>query len=176
MQVLHEGLIPCSKIYKVCHLNSYNNDVSVLNEIIDKGIRILKDNPNSLPFITKYADKKIVTTFLLSVIGGYRPEYMLLSFYDENMDLVGASLVSRGRPWYAPTGIQVINEECTVAFKRGVGLSRALAFSVERLAIKNDVKLILFSNANLPCKKMLENTFEKHLGYSSYKTFYKELI
>lgn len=174
MLVLHRGLIPSSKVYKVCVLNN-KEDIKILDIIFNKGVELIKDNPNSLAFVTKYSDKETIYKFLRNVVFyGEDNGYSLLSCYDQNEELVGASLVSWGSPWYAPTGVLVINEECTVAFKRGVGLARALANVLEKVAKDKGFKLVMFSNANLPNKKMLENTFEKHLGYSSYKTFYKE--
>lgn len=175
MLVLHEGLIPSSKVYKVCVLNNVE-DINILDTIFNKGIELIKDNPDSLPFVTKYSNKGIIYEFLRNVVL-YREDdgYFLLSCFDKDEELVGASLVSWGSPWYAPTSISVINEECTVAFKHGVGLSRALAYVLEKTAKDKGFKLVMFSNANLPNRKMLENTFEKHLGYSSYKTFYKEI-
>ena len=176
MLVLHEGLIPSSKIYKICVLNNVE-DIKLLDIIFNKGIELIKDNPDSLPFVTKYSNKGVIYEFLRNVVlYGEDDGYFLLSCFDKNDELVGASLVSWGSPWYAPTSIIVFNEECTVAFKRGVGLSRALAYFLEELAKEKGSKLVMFSNANLPNRKMLENTFEKHLGYSSYKTFYKEII
>ena len=176
MLVLHEGLIPSSKVYKICVLNNVE-DINILDIIFNKGIELIKDNPDSLPFVTKYSNKVIIYEFLRNVVlYGEDNDYFLLSCFDKNDELVGASLVSWGSPWYAPTSISVINEECTVAFKRGVGLARALAYVLEKTAKDRGFKLVMFSNANLPNKKMLENTFEKHLGYSSYKTFYKEII
>ena len=176
MLVLHEGLIPSSKVYKICVLNNVE-DIKILDIIFNKGIELIKNNPDSLPFVTKYSNKGIIYGFLRNaVLYGEDDGYFLLSCFDKNDELVGASLVSWGSPWYAPTSISVINEECTVAFKRGVGLSRALAYVLEKISKDRGFKLVMFSNANLPNKKMLENTFEKHLGYSSYKTFYKEII
>ena len=176
MLVLHEGLIPSSKIYKICVLNNVE-DIKILDIIFNKGIELIKDNPDSLPFVTKYSNKGIIYEFLRNVVLYVEDDgYFLLSCFDKNDELVGASLVSWGSPWYAPTSISVINEECTVAFKRGVGLARALAYVLEKTAKEKGFKLVMFSNANLPNRKMLENTFEKHLGYSSYKTFYKEII
>ena len=175
MLVLHEGLIPSSKVYKICVLNNVE-DIKILDIIFNKGIELIKNNPDSLPFVTKYSNKGIIYEFLRNVVlYGEDDGYFLLSCFDKNDELVGASLVSWGSPWYAPTSISVINEECTVAFKRGVGLSRALAHALENICKDRGFKLVMFSNANLPNKKMLENTFEKHLGYSSYKTFYKEI-
>lgn len=179
MLVLHEGLIPSSNLkdkYKVVLLNS-NTDINTFNNIFNKGLELLKYNPNSLPFITKYSDKTTAYRFLLEVTKGNIPEYgIIVVFKSDDLNPVGASLVSWGRPWYAPTGILVINEECTVALKRGVGIARILSFVLEKYASENkDFKLVMFSNANLPNRKMLENTYEKHLGYSSYKTFYKEV-
>lgn len=175
MLVLHEGLIPSSNVYKICVLNNVE-DLKILDIIFNKGIELIKNNPYSLPFVTKYSNKEIIYEFLKNVVL-YVDDYgyFLLSCFDKNDELVGASLVSWGSPWYAPTSISVINEECTVAFKRGVGLSRALAYVLEKVSKDRGFKLVMFSNANLPNKKMLENTFEKHLGYSSYKTFYKEI-
>ena len=173
MLVLHRGLIPSSKVYKVCLLHK---DFETLDFIFNKGIELIKNNPNSLAFVTKYSDKETIYKFLRNVVS-YEEDngYRLLSCFNKEDELVGASLVSWGSPWYAPTGVLVINEECTVAFKRGVGLARALAYVLEKVAKDEGFKLVMFSNANLPNKKMLENTFEKHLGYSSYKTFYKEI-
>lgn len=176
MLVLHEGLIPSSKVYKICVLKG-KEDIKILDYIFDKGIELIKYNPNSLPFVSKYSNKDIVYDFLKQIVlSEDNSGYCVLSCYDKDMELVGASLVSWGSPWYAPTSIQVINEECTVAFKRGVGLARALAHVLEKTAKDKGFKLVMFSNANLPDRKMLENTYEKHLGYSSYKTFYKEII
>ena len=175
MLVLHEGLIPSSKVYKICVLNNVE-DLKILDIIFNKGLELIKNNPDCLPFVTKYSNKEIIYEFLKNVVLYVEDYgYFLLSCFDKNDELVGASLVSWGSPWYAPTSVSVINEECTVAFKRGVGLSRALAYVLEKISKDRGFKLVMFSNANLPNKKMLENTFEKHLGYSSYKTFYKEI-
>lgn len=182
MLVLHEGQIsynPKGKSYKVGLLHG-KEDIVYLDEIFNKGIKLLKYNKDSLNFIRKYTDKDTTYNFLYNVVYQYDPDYkdysLIAVFDSETMELLGASLVSRGRPWYAPKGIHVYNEECTVAFKKGVGLARILSFTFETISSKdNDCKLIMFSNANLPNQKMLENTYEKHLGYSSYKTFYKEV-
>lgn len=174
MLVLHEGLIPSSKVYKIGLLHK---DFDILDTIFKKGLELIKYNPESLHFVTKYSNKETIYEFLKDVVSyGESNGYGVFGCFDQNNELVGASLVSWGSPWYAPTSIIVFNEECTVAFKRGVGLSRALAYFLEKLAKEKGSKLVMFSNANLPNRKMLENTFEKHLGYSSYKTFYKEII
>ena len=173
MLVLHVGRITCSKVVKICLLDK---DFDILDTIFKKGVELIKDNPDSLSFVTKYSDKETIYNFLRNVVQyGKDSGYFLLSCFDQNNELVGASLVSWGSPWYAPTSVIVFNEECTVAFKRGVGLSRALGHFLEGFAKDRKAKLVMFSNANLPSRKMLENTFEKHLGYSSYKTFYKEI-
>lgn len=182
MLVLHEGQIPYNpkgKSYKIGLLYG-KEDIVYLDEIFNKGIKLLKYNKDSLKFIRKYSDKDTAYSFLYNVVYKYYPEFkdyaLIVVFDSETMELLGASLVSRGRPWYAPEGIHVYNEECTVSFKKGVGLARILSYTFEVLASKDkDCRLIMFSNANLPNQKMLENTYEKHLGYSSYKTFYKEV-
>lgn len=170
MKVLVEGRISRSNVYKACLLGK--EDVTLLPEIVNKGLEIIKHNPNSHPFIKEFADKTTVMDFLKRVLTGEYDEFFVLVFYGEDDDLSGVSLVSRGRPWYAPEGVMFFNEECSVSFKRGLGLSRATAYVLEYLA-GVDVQLIAFSNANTLSNKMIENTFEKHLGYSSYKTFYK---
>lgn len=48
MLVLHEGLIPSSKVYKICVLKG-KEDIKILDYIFDKGIELIKYNPNSLP-------------------------------------------------------------------------------------------------------------------------------
>lgn len=179
MLVLHEGQIPYNpkdKSYKIGLLQG-KEDIVYLDEIFNKGIKLLKYNKDSLRFIRKYVDPKEVYSFLYNVIIQTYKDYDLIVVFDNKTnELLGVSLVSRGRPWYAPKGIHVYNEECTVSFKKGVGLARILSFTFETISSKdNDCKLIMFSNANLPNQKMLENTYEKHLGYSSYKTFYKEV-
>lgn len=172
MWVLAEGLTSLSNVSRVCVLQP--NDGDTLEYIIDKGVEIIRDNPDSLPFIKKYADIKTVRKFLKGVISGEFEDFIVLVFYNKENALSGASLVSRGRPWYAPEGVTFLNEECTVAFQKGLGLSRAMAYALENRAGTN-VRLLAFSNANTLNNKMLENTYEKHLGYSSYKTFYKEI-
>lgn len=172
MWVLAEGLTSLSNVSRIGVLQP--NDDDILEQIIDKGAKIIKDDPDSLPFIKKYADVKVVRKFLKGVISGEFEDFIVLVFYNKGNALSGASLVSRGRPWYAPEGVTFLNEECTVAFQKGLGLSRAMAHALENMACTN-VRLLAFSNANTLNNKMLENTYEKHLGYSSYKTFYKEI-
>lgn len=172
MWVLAEGLTSLSNVSRIGILQPQDGDI--LEQIIDKGVKIIKDNPDSLPFIKKYADVNVIRRFLKGVISGEFEDFIILVFYNKENALSGASLVSRGRPWYAPEGVSFFNEECTVAFQKGLGLSRAMSYALEKRA-SNGVKLIAFSNANTLNDKMLENTFEKHLGYSSYKTFYKEI-
>lgn len=172
MWVLAEGLTSLSNVSRIGVLQP--NDGDILEQIIDKGVKIIKDDPGSLPFIKKYADVRVVRRFLKGVISGEFEDFIILVFYNKENALSGASLVSRGRPWYAPEGATFLNEECTVAFQKGLGLSRAMAYALENRACTN-VRLLAFSNANTLNNKMLENTFEKHLGYSSYKTFYKEI-
>lgn len=172
MWVLAEGLTSLSNVSRIGVLQP--NDGDILEQVIDKGAKIIKDDPDSLPFIKKYADVKIVRKFLKGVISGELEDFIVLVFYNKENALSGASLVSRGRPWYAPEGVTFLNEECTVAFQKGLGLSRAMAYALENRACTN-VRLLAFSNANTLNNKMLENTYEKHLGYSSYKTFYKEI-
>lgn len=172
MRVLAEGLTSLSNVSRIGVLQP--NDEDILEQIIDKGVKIIKDDPDSLPFIKKYADVKAVRKFLKGVISGEFEDFIVLVFYNKENALSGASLVSRGRPWYAPEGVTFLNEECTVAFQKGLGLSRAMAYALENMACTN-VRLLAFSNANTLNNKMLENTYEKHLGYSSYKTFYKEI-
>ena len=109
MLVLHEGLIPSSKVYKICVLHK---DFEILDTIFNKGIELIKDNPDSLHFVTKYSDKETIYNFLRNVVHyGEDNGYFLLSCFDKNEELVGASLVSWGSPWYAPTSISVFNEE-----------------------------------------------------------------
>lgn len=172
MWVLEEGLTSLSNVSRIGVLQP--NDGDILEQIIDKGAKIIKDDPDSLPFIKKYADVRVVRRFLKGVISGEFEDFIILVFYNKENALSGASLVSRGRPWYAPEGVTFLNEECTVAFQKGLGLSRAMAYALENRACTN-VRLLAFSNANTLNNKMLENTYEKHLGYSSYKTFYKEI-
>lgn len=172
MWVLAEGLTSLSNVSRIGVLQP--NDGDILEQIIDKGAKIIKDDPDSLPFIKKYADVRVVRRFLKGVISGEFEDFIVLVFYNKENALSGASLVSRGRPWYAPEGVTFLNEECTVAFQKGLGLSRAMAYALEKRAGAN-VRLLAFSNANTLNNKMLENTYEKHLGYSSYKTFYKEI-
>lgn len=172
MWVLAEGLTSLSNVSRIGVLQP--NDEDILEQVIDKGVKIIKDDPDSLPFIKKYADVKAVRKFLKGVISGEFEDFIVLVFYNKENALSGASLVSRGRPWYAPEGVTFLNEECTVAFQKGLGLSRAMAYALENMACTN-VRLLAFSNANTLNNKMLENTYEKHLGYSSYKTFYKEI-
>jgi hypothetical protein len=172
MWVLAEGLTSLSNVSRIGVLQP--NDGDILEQVIDKGAKIIKDDPDSLPFIKKYADVKVVRKFLKGVISGEFEDLIVLVFYNKENTLSGASLVSRGRPWYAPEGVTFLNEECTVAFQKGLGLSRAMAYALENMACTN-VRLLAFSNANTLNNKMLENTYEKHLGYSSYKTFYKEI-
>lgn len=180
MLVLHEGQIPYNpkdKSYKIGLLND-KKDLVYLDEIFNKGIKLLKYNKDSLRFIRKYIDPKEVYSFLYNVIIQTYKDYALIVVFDnETNELLGVSLVSKGRPWYAPKSLLVYNEEFTVSFKKGVGLARILSFTFENVLAKEnkDCKLIMFSNANLPNKKMLENTYEKRLNYSSYKTFYKEV-
>ena len=59
MLVLHEGLIPSSKVYKICVLNNVE-DINILDIIFNKGIELIKNNPDSLPFVTKYSNKEII--------------------------------------------------------------------------------------------------------------------
>lgn len=185
MLVLHEGQIPfnyhhCSKSYKIGLLRG-KEDIVYLDEIAYKGIKLLKYNEGSLRFIRKYIDTEETYEFLYNVVLCSDPSYsdfsLIAVFDNETMELLGASLVSKGRPWYAPKNLIVYNEECTVSFKKGVGLARILSFVFENVLAKEnkDCKLIMFSNANLPNQKMLENTYERHLNYSTYKTFYKEV-
>lgn len=180
MLVLHEGQIPYNpknKSYKIGLLND-KEDIVYLDEIFNKGIKLLKYNKDSLRFIRKYIDPRESYSFLYNVIIQAYKDYALIVVFDnETNELLGVSLVSKGRPWYAPKSLLVYNEEFTVSFKKGVGLARILSFIFENVLAKEnkDCKLIMFSNANLPNKKMLENTYEKRLNYSSYKTFYKEV-
>lgn len=175
MWVLHEGRIPSSNVYRVCVLDY--NDADILKDIIKKTVVIIRDNPESLPFIRKYADVNKVQEFLMDIINHKIGGFSILVFYDKELTLSGASLVARGSPWYASDDVQVLNEECTVSFNKGLGLARALVYSLELVASKicKTVRLIQFSNANTPCAKMLENTYKNRLGMSSYGTFYKEI-
>ena len=42
MLVLHEGLIPSSKVYKICVLNNVE-DIKILDIIFNKGIELIKN-------------------------------------------------------------------------------------------------------------------------------------
>lgn len=124
MLVLHKGQIsynPKDKSYKVGLLHG-KEDIVYLDEIFNKGIELLKYNKDSLRFIRKYTDKDTVYNFLYNVVYQYDPDYkdysLIAVFNSETMELLGASLVSRGRPWYAPKGIHVYNEECTVSLRK----------------------------------------------------------
>ena len=67
MLVLHEGLIPSSKVYKICVLKG-KEDIKILDYIFDKGIELIKYNPNSLPFVSKYSNKDIAYDFLKQIV------------------------------------------------------------------------------------------------------------
>lgn len=181
MWVLHQGSIPSSKICKVCALTS-EGDLKVLDEVIERSIKIFKDDPRSLPFVREQVDVKATKKFLYEILKGYHVYYNILVFYtlDEKgfLTLSGASLVSRGTPWYASDRVQVLNEECTVCFTpdKGVGLYRALAYILENFPnlLGFEANLVMFSNANAPYAKSIENTFMRKLkGYNTYTTFFK---
>ena len=70
MLVLHEGQIPYNpkgKSYKIGLLHG-KEDIVYLDEIFNKGIKLLKYNKDSLKFIRKYSDKDTVYNFLYNVI------------------------------------------------------------------------------------------------------------
>lgn len=185
MWVLHRGSIPYSKVVQVCALTS-EQDLGILETVLEGAIEIFKDDPRSLPFIRDQIDVRSIKKFLTEILKGYHPFYNILVFYtkdtkdnEENcLVLSGASLVSRGTPWYASDRTQVLCEECTVCFTpdKGIGLYRALAYILENFPnpLGYESNLVMFSNANAPYAKSIENTFTKKLtGYQTYTTFFK---
>ena len=92
MWVLAEGLTSLSNVSRIGVLQP--NDGDILEQIIDKGAKIIKDDPDSLPFIKKYADVKVVRKFLKGVISGEFEDFIILVFYNKENALSGASLVS----------------------------------------------------------------------------------
>lgn len=173
MWVLHEGSIPFSKINKVVVLDEC--DKEVLKEVLEISYSILMNYKGTLPFLKEITDYSSIVTFLNNVIMDDSLGYRILVCYVGDKPS-GVCLVSLGRPWYASEGVVFINEECTVAFGTGLGLSRALAYSLETYHPDN-VKCIMFSNANTPCADKVYNTFTKKLkGFNTYTTFYKTFI
>lgn len=138
------------------------------NEVIAR----IKDNKDSLGFLQTASDPVSTFKFFMNNLG--RPEwpYSVVLYYEDTKDWpVGVLLFSKGSPWYSDA--LVYNEECSVAFKRGLGLATANYLTLKYLMPKK-ADLIQLSCANPPCAKMLENTYSR-LGMNHYKTFYEDL-
>lgn len=148
-------------------------DEDLARKIFELGFKSIADNPNSIPLF-KDVDEEYLWDFIKSVSNGETKGYFLIAFRDpEDESLVGACLFSEGSPWYNPN-ITVVSEECTVAFKRGYGVTRAVADYLESLLEYTDVDVVMASSANEHCSKLIENTYmNKFSGFKSYKTYYK---
>ena len=164
--------IPRSKVNEV-YLLDYG-DLGLLKDLMKKTYEIFMENPDTLR-VFKDVDLKYVWSYLREALKNSDPSVKILLFKRVNGDgddcILGASLVSWGSPWYAPK-ITVLSEECTVSFVKGSGIANALIYTLENGFA--DVDIIQASNANAPCRKLLDNSYTR-LGMDSYKTFYKDL-
>lgn len=147
------------------------DDVLGIEDLVQKVIKSFRDTEGSLDF-TVNADPKYMESFVRYVVDNPDCGYFIVAFYEED-ELIGACLLSEGSTWYDPKRT-FLNEECTVSFKKGFGFARRVVEMMEDLAKERGHKLIVTSTANPPVAKLLENTYTKK-GFSSYKTFYKEV-
>lgn len=160
-------------MYKDCLIVEEVHDVDVAKEIFELGFKDIAENPDSIPLF-KNVDKDYLWYFLREVVKGNIKGYFLISIRDpEYESLVGSCLFSEGHPWYNPE-VTVVSEECTVAFKKGYGITRVVAEYLEDLLEHPFVDVVMASSANEHCAKLIENTYmNKFSGFKSYKTYYK---
>lgn len=144
---------------------------SEVDEIVSKGLDSISNNPDSIELF-KEVDKKTITEFLQRVIYGLEDDYLLMTFKDSTDNhIVGVCLFSRGSPWYNPW-LRVFNEECTIAFESGYGITRKVAEFLEKLLKDGFTDVVQTSSANDCVAKLIENTYTKY-GFKQYKSYYK---
>lgn len=142
-----------------------------VNEVLDKGFKSIIDNPKSIELF-KNADKEYIKKFIRAIAKGELSDYFLMCFKDSTDNhIVGACLMSCGNPWYNPK-LLVANEECTISFERGYGITRKIAEELLNVLNKGIADVVMASSANDCVAKLIENTYTKY-NFKQYKTYYK---
>lgn len=108
-----------------------------------------------------------ITEEMLSGAKGY---YFLVFKDAETKEPVGCAIVSIGNPWFNPK-ITVVNEEVTIAFKKGYGIARNLGAYMQFLVDNGKADMVVSGNAQKKSSKFVENSYKK-LGYDSHEVFY----
>lgn len=148
---------------------AFVRDFKTAKEIYDKAVSLFKDNPDSLPVFRKISEEDVLS--VLKDALEYDSTYLLVAFYDKETDeLVGACLFSMGHPWYNKS-LYVLEEECTVSFKKGYGISSKVACLLKKFLKDDDVDIIQASSAQEWCSKIVENSYIKE-GFKKYNTYY----
>lgn len=144
-------------------------DYGTAREIFEKSLILFKDNPESIPIFKNASDKDLIDTLYEAV--DEKSNYLLTGLYDRETDeLVGACLFSMGHPWYNKS-LYVLEEECTVSFKKGYGVSAKVAYVLKTLLKAGDVDIIQAASAQEWCSKLVENAYTKE-GFKKYNTYY----
>lgn len=138
--------------------------------IVDNGRKYFEDS-GSLPLF-QMTDFEYVRGFFKSIVKEtLDAPYFLISIKDkETGELVGAVLFSVGNPWYN-NKIKVISEELTLSFKKGYGISRAIAWFMAYYVSQGKADVATGASAQTIISKEVENSYKK-VGYKSYPTFY----
>ena len=125
-------------------------------------------NPISLPYFKEVTLEDLKTFFHTYENYGY----YAIGFIDpKSLEIVGVCLFNKGSPWYNPR-LKVLSEECTIALKRGYGITRAICEYMLQCKASKEVDLVMASSANKCVENLIENTYAKY-GFSTYKTYYK---
>lgn len=157
----------------VRHLN-----IGEVSKVIPVVIDTIVNNKNSLKEFQE-ADEGAIKLFIAKTFD--KLNYHYLGVFDkETKQLVGGGLYYQDENpmWYStPNTVVAYNEIVTFSIHKGYGVVKALVSYIERYSKEFDVgkkSYIVCGNANTPFAKLLRNTYE-HLGFSHYKTFYKEI-
>lgn len=146
-------------------------DMETAREIFEKSLSLFKDNPDSLPVFKNASESDILDTLYGASNPDWDSDYILVGFYDkETSELVGACLFSMGHPWYNKS-LCVLEEECTVSFKKGYGISAKVAYLLKKTLKDGDVDIIQAASAQEWCSKIVENSYTKE-GFKKYNTYY----
>ena len=145
------------------------DDYETAKEIFDRALSLFKDNPDSLP-VFKDASEEDILDVLYDAIEK-ASNYFIFAFYDTETDeLVGACLLSTGHPWYNKS-LYVLEEECTVSFKKGYGISYKVAHLLKKFLKNDDVDIVQAASAQEWSSKIIENSYTKE-GFKNYNTYY----
>ena len=144
-------------------------DYGTAREIFDRALSVFKDNPDSLPVFKDASEEDVLN--VLYEATEESSNYFLFAFYDkENEEIVGACLLSTGHPWYNKD-LFVLEEECTVSFKKGYGISTSIARILKKFLKNDDVDIVQAASAQEWCSKIIENSYTKE-GFKKYNTYY----